>query len=88
MNYIAGVVPEPARQVAQDGEDVESFELQHNGRVRPVRRHGQTLAAAAALHRSTRRLIRIPATSISSRRRHRRRRWLPSRRAVHAVAAQ
>ena len=77
----AGVVPEPARQVAQDGEDVAAVEwwlqLQHHGRVRTLRRHGPPLAASAPLHRPAGRRV---STNISSRRRRR----CP----LHAVAAQ
>ena len=47
--WVAGLVPEPAGQVAQDGEVLGPVD--HHGRVRPVRRHGAPLSAAAGDHR-------------------------------------
>ena len=49
MDLIEGVVPEPAGQVAQDGEMLGPFD--HHGRVRTVRRYGPTLAPSAGNHR-------------------------------------
>lgn len=53
----AGMVPEPASQVAEDREVLGK--KHDNGRVRSVRRHGQTLAAAAGDHSEERQGERV-----------------------------
>ena len=50
---LIGVVPKPASQVEEDGEDVG--QEQHHGGIRAIRGHGAPRPAPARLHRQVRR---------------------------------